>query len=116
MTATVPDVAGRDVAPYDSKRYAEPADYLTFVRRVLRGAGQRVGSADIEALREMAALRDELEGCIFAAVAGLRNDPDLPASWEDIGKALGVTRQQAQRRYGAVGGIRQPGGQPGNWR
>ncbi len=119
---SVPDVAGRDldrpdrVTPYEGRRYTDTADYLHFVRRVLRGLSQRVGTADLEALRAMTALRDELEGCILDAVSGLRHDSDLPASWEDIGEAMGITRQAAQRRYGKVGGIRRPGGQPAGWR
>jgi hypothetical protein len=105
-----------ELKPYDAKRYTEMGEYLIFVRRVLRGLAKRVGSADLNALREMAALRDELEGCMLDAVAGLRHDEAAPASWWEIGQALGITRQAAQRRYGSVGGIRRVGGQPGGWR
>lgn len=102
--------------PFADKHYSDTADYLVFVRRVLRGLSERVGSADLEALRAMVELRDDLEGCIAEAVKGLRHDADLPASWADIGEALGVGREAAYKRYGRVGGIRRPGGQPGVWR
>lgn len=114
--STIPDVSGRDITPYIGKRYTETGEYLIFVRRVLRGLSHRVGSADLEALREMVALRNDLEASITEAVAGLRNDPVAPASWGEIGQALDITRQAAQQRYGAVGGRRRPGGQPADWR
>ena len=34
----------------------------------------------------------------------------------EIGEALGITRQAAQKRYGDVGGTRTAGGQKGGWR
>ncbi len=111
-----PYATGGNVTPYEGRRYVETGEYLVFVRRVLRGMSERVGSADIVALRGMVELRDELERSIEGAIRGLRHDPDLPASWDAIGQALGVTRQAAQQRYGTVGGARRPGGQPGNWR
>src|SRR5687768_3225395 len=99
------------------KRQTETEEYFPFVRRVLRALAARVGAADPEALREMVALRGELENCIEIAVAGLRQDETGPASWGEIARALDVTRQAAQQRYAKVGaGRRRPGGQPGGWR
>lgn len=86
------------------------------VRRVLKGAGERVGQADCVALREMIELREDLENAITEAVAGLRNDLSAPATWGDIGKAIGMRREHAYRRYHHVGGSRPVGGQPANWR
>lgn len=91
-------------------------EYFVFVRRVLHNLGERVGSTDIEALRNMVALRDDLDRAIEQAIRGLRHDAEMPASWADIGKALGTHRANAQKRYGHVGGVRQFGGQPGHWR
>jgi len=102
--------------PFMGDRYDDIEDYLLFVRRALRGAAARVGAADCDALAQMATLREELEDCIAEAVGALRNNPDLPASWADIGKALGMRREAAFRRYRKVGGLRKPAGQPGNWR
>jgi hypothetical protein len=104
------------VAPYRAERYTTMAEYLAFVRRVIGGLGERVGEADLEALAEMTKLRDLMDGAMLAAVAGLRHDEAAPASWGEIGEALGVTRQAAQKRYGAVGGARKPGGQRSDWR
>jgi hypothetical protein len=103
-------------APYRAERYTTMAEYLQFVRRVMGGLGERVGEADLEALTEMAQLRDLMDGAMLQAIAGLRHDDAAPASWAEIGEALGVTRQAAQKRYGAVGGARVPGGQRSDWR
>lgn len=91
-------------------------EYFVFIHRVLANLGERVGDADPEALREMVELREELETHIETAIRKLRNNEDLPATWTDIGEAMGITRENACRKYGHVGGARQPGGQPGNWR
>jgi hypothetical protein len=104
------------VTPRHPKRAVGTVEYFAFVKRVLRALSRRVGDADLVALGEMAALRDELEGHIVDAVARLRHDPVLPASWADIGAALKVSRQYAARRYGKGGGARRPGGQRGDWR
>lgn len=91
-------------------------EVFTGVRRQLRALSERVGASDGEALQEMVKLRDELELHIEDAVCGQRHNPDLPASWADIGWALGVTRQMAHKRYKHVGGLRQAMGQPSAWR
>lgn len=114
--AELPHNHNYEVNPYDGVRYADMTDYLTFVRRVIAGLANRVGEADLEALGAMAQLRDELDGAMLGAISGLRHDDDSPASWTDIGTALGVTRQAAQKRYGMVGGRRSVGGQRSDWR
>jgi hypothetical protein len=73
------------------------ADYLSFVRRVLRAAGRRVGHANPEDLAELARVRDELDAVIDGAVAALRAQG---YSWAAIAAPLGVTRQAAQQRFG----------------
>jgi hypothetical protein len=75
----------------------ETDEYGAFVRRILRAYAKRVGDKDIEALTGLAALRDEVDQALADAVAGLHGQP---YSWADIGRALGITRQAAQQRYG----------------
>jgi len=60
-------------------------------------AGKRVGRADVEDLRELLAIRDELDGAIQHAVDGLRADG---YTWQSIGEGLGVTKQAALMRWG----------------
>lgn len=77
----------------------ENDEYAKFCRRVIRAYARRVANADDVDLAEMVAVRDEMDRAIAAAVTGQR---DLwGASWSDIGRALGTTRQAAQQRYGA---------------
>lgn len=105
-----------DLKPYEGERYTDMDKYLEFVRRVIKGAGNRVGESDVTWLAELVSLRAELDDAIMTAVSGLRHDEAAPASWTEIGEALGITRQSAQARYGAVGGARGAGGQKAEWR
>jgi hypothetical protein len=97
------------------RREVETTQYAAFVARILRAYGRRVG-ADLDALGTLKAMRDELDTAIEDGVARLRNDPDQPASWAEIGDQLGIRRQSAQERYAHVGGARQLGGQPAHLR
>lgn len=80
------------------RRYVETADYLSMLRRMVTAAGRRVGRADADDLRELLAIRAELDEAIARAVAGLRRDG---YTWAGIAEALGITRQAAQQRWGA---------------
>jgi len=88
--------------------------YNAAVHRLIAAAGKRAGS-DINALAGLAALADSVEVALRTAVHQLRNDPDMPASWAQIGQALGISRQAAQERFRGTG-LRKPGGQPGEHR
>lgn len=114
--AMEPHDHSREPTPLDGKRYTEMSDYLTMVRRVVAGMANRVGETDVEALAEMATIRDDFDRAMDAAVSALRHDEAAPASWGQIGDALGITRQAAQKRYSHVGGLRQAGGQRSDWR
>ena len=70
------------------------------MRRMIRAHGRRVADADPEDLAELAALRDELDAALVAAVEGQR---ERGASWAAIGRGLGITRQSAQSRFGRQG-------------
>lgn len=74
----------------------DQSSYLGMVRRVIRAAGRRVGSADVEDLPELVVLRGEVETAIAAAVDGLRASG---RSWADIAKGLGTSREAAWQRY-----------------
>lgn len=91
--------------------------YGGFVRRILRAYGRRVGAGDVAALPELVALRKELDATIADAVAQLRAEP-WSYSWAQVGEALGMSRQQAQRDYGPKTGpgARRAGGQPSSLR
>jgi hypothetical protein len=104
-----------EMTPEGAGGTVETTEYLRFVRRILRALSRRVGAADVETLAEMVKLRDELDGRIVEAIAGLRHDA-TPASWAEIGRALEISRQAAHKRWRQVGGRRRPGGQPGHLR
>jgi hypothetical protein len=76
---------------------SESDEFGAFVRRVIRAYARRVADRDIEALTGLAALRDEVDAAMREAVTGLHGNP---YSWADIGRALGITRQAAQARFG----------------
>jgi hypothetical protein len=120
----VPEAPGREAsvragltpaAPKRRRREVENDQFAGFVKRILRAYGRRVG-ADLDALGTLKAMRDELDQAIEDGVARLRNDPDQPASWQEIGDQLGIRRQSAQERYAHVGGARTTGGQPAHLR
>jgi hypothetical protein len=70
---------------------------------------------DLELLHLEAGLSDQLDTIVADHVTALRGYPRA-ASWQEIGAALGVTRQTAQERYRKAGGIRRPGGQEAKYR
>jgi hypothetical protein len=74
-------------------------EWAGFVTRILRATERRVSNGDIEGLTVMAALRHELDGAMRTAVVRLRSEP-WNYSWADVGRALGITRQSAQERFG----------------
>lgn len=88
------------------KRVVENDDFVRFVVRAIRAAGQRVARGDVVALRLLAELRVALEAATDEGVAGLR---EHGFTWEEIGEGLETSRQYAQKRYGA----KPPGGGTG---
>lgn len=93
--------AERDIrAPQTNKagRYRETTEFLGFIRRGLRALVRRVGDeADIESLRSMLDLQQQLDASIVGAVAGLRR---AGYSWAEIGARTSMTKQGAQQRWG----------------
>lgn len=75
----------------------ETPEYADMLRRMIRAYGRRVADADDYDLAEMADVMVEMNLAIQAAVDGQRA---AGASWADIGRAFGITRQSAQERFG----------------
>ena len=65
--------------------------------RAIAALARRVGSGDIDSLSELAELSGLVDDAIRDAVTGLR---ERGHTWQDIGAALGVTRQAACKRWG----------------
>jgi hypothetical protein len=70
--------------------------YLRMTARIVSGAGRRVADADPEDLAALLKLRDAVDQAILQAVAGLRASG---CTWQDIGDAIGTTRQAAIMRW-----------------
>lgn len=71
---------------------------LQAVASIIRSQPKRIRfhEVDVEDLRQMVALRDVVEEAIGAMVQGLTSDG---YSWSEVARPLGVTRQEAHRRY-----------------
>ena len=94
VNATVtPGRAGR------GPRVVENAEFAASSRRILRAAGRRIASGDVEALPALAGLAVELDAAIGDAVTGLRS---AGYSWAEIASRLGVSKQAAHQRWAAV--------------
>lgn len=105
------------LTPKRRKRERENGEIVAMIRRMLRALVRRGadGEGDLAVLEDMTALIAELDGYRTDLIAELRHST-RPASWAEIGRTLGVSRQVAQRKYGKVGGARRPGGQPAHLR
>lgn len=80
-----------------SKGKIETGEWLEMLSRMIRAAGVRVGDADEHELSRLFGMREELEGAIRNAIAGQRS---IGRSWDHVGRALGISRQAAFKRYG----------------
>ena len=76
----------------------ENDDYAAFARRIVAGHGRRIAAGDVERLRDLVALAEEVDHATATVVAGLRR---VGYSWAEIATRLGITRQAAQQRWGA---------------
>ena len=75
----------------------ETPEFARFCRRIIRSYAKRVADADDVDLGEMLAVRDEMDAAIVEAIRGQK---DRGASWAEIGRALGTSRQAAQQTWG----------------
>lgn len=71
--------------------------YAAMLERMLRAYARRVAEGDPEDLTRMLALRDRFDELVLDAVTGLRQN--WGASWADVGRAAGMTRQSAFDRW-----------------
>ena len=76
-------------------------DLQAMVGRMFRALARRAGRGELEALEALNVLSADVELQLQAAVAGYRAGP-ARASWDDIGRALGITRQSAWERFRAA--------------
>lgn len=83
--------------PRRPRRVVENDDYAAFTRRVLAAHARRIARGDIEGLTALAALADDIDTALHAAVTGLRSQG---YSWADIAARLHITRQAAHQRFG----------------
>jgi hypothetical protein len=93
--------------------------YAGFMKRILRSYGKKAaaGDLDITALEQLRELREMLDGQTAEVVRALRTEEGGAHSWDEIGRALGITRSAAYRKYGGdEADARKPGGQPGRLR
>lgn len=81
-----------------AKRDREPAEIGAMSRRVFRALVRRAGDGDIEALRELVALQDQLRDAITDAGRAMHDDAGF--SFTYLAAETGVTRQAARKRYG----------------
>jgi hypothetical protein len=77
----------------------ENDDYAAFARRIVAAHGRRIAAGDVERLRDLIALAEEVDHATTVAVAGLRR---VGYSWAEIATRLGITRQAAQQRWGGA--------------
>lgn len=75
----------------------ENDEFAAFARRIVAAFGRRVASGDVEAIRLMIDLSEDLDTAIAIAVAGLRENG---YSWSEIAARIGITKQTAHRKWG----------------
>jgi hypothetical protein len=76
--------------------YRETPDVTEATRRLIRALGQRISTEDVEDLRLLAWLDDELKEAWCVAIEGLRH---TGYSDGQIGWVLGCTRQAVEQRW-----------------
>jgi predicted RNA polymerase sigma factor len=75
----------------------ETFEWLKMLSRMIRAAGRRVADSDEHELSCLAELQREFDAAMQAAVDG---QIASGRSWAHIGKALGISKQAAFKRFG----------------
>lgn len=73
---------------------------VDLAERMILAAERRVSNLDIEGLTHLARLRSTVDAALHRSVTKLRTEEGGGYSWTDVGRALGITRQSAQERFG----------------
>lgn len=82
------------------KREREAPEVAAAAIRMMRALARRAGNGELEALEALDALQASVQLQLGAAVAGYREGP-AQASWTDVARILGMTRQSAHERFKA---------------
>ena len=80
------------------RRYTDTADFGNMVVRMIRAYGKRCESADMDDLRRLIQMQDDVADTIRTTIAHLKTEQEF--SWSAIAEATGTTRQGAQQRWG----------------
>jgi hypothetical protein len=96
LTPNRPAEPGAPGVPWRVREVENPA-FAAFVRRVIRAHGRRIAAGDVEGLRDLLTLADDLDAATHTAVTGLRR---AGYSWTEIAERTGTTRQAAHQRWG----------------
>lgn len=94
--STLTRQAKRRQSVLDAIRTSDHGEYFAFARRLARAFGRRVADSDPDDLLLLLELRDEVDQAIGLAVIGQRR---AGFSWQQIGEALGMTKQAAYARW-----------------
>lgn len=78
-------------------KWVDTPEYVRFVRRVLQAMRQRRAQFEPEHLGELSTLARELSAVIADVVISCR---EAGYTWDDIGAAVGTSKQAAQQRWG----------------
>jgi hypothetical protein len=76
-------------------------DYADMMRRMLKRWGDRVADGDPEDFAELVAFLDETKRTAKAAVTQARASGQPAWTFENIGRACGVSKQAAEKRWSA---------------
>lgn len=82
-----------------SKREREAPDLERMMVRMCNALVKRCERGELEALEALQNLQDEAHSALTLGVLYYRQSP-AQASWTDIGRILGTSRQSAHERFG----------------
>lgn len=78
------------------KSTVENGAYLAMLRRIVRAAGTRIGSGDVDDFAQLVKCKAELDLAVQVAVAGLRASG---VTWQEIGAATGTSHSAAMQKW-----------------